>query len=78
MSKVELHISVTIIDCIEIFSAHELLKILLNNWALVDGCSLGSGGVNTNAITKSENVLESLVLQGVWVNVYNTFSVSNS
>jgi hypothetical protein len=62
MSKPEGHESVTIIDGIEFFTLKELLDIVLNDWSLMDGSCLCSGCVDTNAITKSEDVLESLVL----------------
>lgn len=77
MAKVEGHEGVTIINTIEFAAFHELLNIVLHNWCLVDGSSLGSCGVNTNAISESKNVLEAFVLEGVWVDINDTFTVGN-
>ena len=77
VTKIERHEGVTIINSIKLAAFHELLNIVLNNWSLVNGCSLGSGGVNANAVTESKDVLETLVLKSIWVNVNNTLTVCN-
>lgn len=76
--KDEWHEGVTIIDSIQLFTFHELLNVVLNDWGLMDNSSLCSSCVNTDAITKSKDVLESLVLKSVWVYIDNSFFVSNS
>lgn len=78
VSEPERHESVSIINSIQVLTLHELLNVVLDDWNLMDDGSLGSGGVNADAITKSKNVLESLVLESIWVNINNTFGVSNS
>lgn len=62
MTKEEWHESVTIIDSIQLFTFQELLKIVLNDWSLMNSSSLSSSGVDTNAISESKNVIKSLML----------------
>jgi len=51
---------------------------LLDNRGLVDSSSLGPGGINTNAISECEDVLITLVLEGIWVNIDDTFGIGNA
>jgi hypothetical protein len=51
---------------------------LLDNRGLVDSSSLGSGGINTNAISECEDVLITLVLEGIWVNIDDTIGIGNA
>jgi hypothetical protein len=78
VAQVEWHECVSVIDGIQFLSFHELLQVVLDNWALVDSCSLGSSGVNTDAISKGKDVFESLVLESVRVDINNSFTVGNA
>lgn len=78
MTEPEGHERVTIIDSVKVLTLKVLLQVVLNNWGLMDGSSLGSGCVNANAISESEDVFESLVLKSVGVNIYNTFLGSDA
>jgi hypothetical protein len=51
---------------------------MLDNWALMCGSSLCSSGVYSNTISKSEDVLELLVLESVWVYIYDSFFIGNT
>ena len=78
VTKVERKEGISIIDTVQFLTIHELLNILLDNRGLVDSSSLGSGGVDTNAISECEDVLITLVLEGVWVNIYDTIGIGNA
>lgn len=78
MTKIERHVGVTIINSIQFLTIHELLEIVLDDWSLMDGSCLGSCNVSSNTITESENIIESLVLKSVWVNVDNSFIIGYS
>lgn len=78
MTKDEGHEGVSVVDSIQFLTFHELLNVLFHNWDLSSNSGLGSGSVNTDAITESKNVFESLVLESVWVNIDNTFTGSNT
>jgi hypothetical protein len=69
---------VSIIYAVQFLAIHELLNILLDNRSLVDSSCLGSGGIDTNAITKGEDVLITLVLKSIWVDIYDTFLIGNT
>jgi hypothetical protein len=78
VTKKEWHEGVSIIDGVEFLAVEEVLHVVLDDRALVDGSSHGSGGVHADAVTKGENVLKSSVLKSIWVNVNNTFSVCDA
>ena len=77
VAKIEGHESVTIIDSVEFLAFHELFNILLHNGSLMNGGSLSSCGVNTNAVAESKDVFKALVLKSVWVHIDNTLAISN-
>ena len=78
MTEVEGQERVSVIDTVQFLTIHELLNVLLDNRGLVDSSSLGSGGIDTDAISESENVLITLVLKGVWVDIDDTFAVGDA
>ena len=78
MSKQEWHICVPIIDTIEFFSFEEVLQVMFYDWALSNCCGLSSGRVNSNTITECKDILVSLVLEGVRVDINETFSISKT
>jgi hypothetical protein len=78
MTEDEWHEGISIIDSIELLAFKELSQIVLKDGSLAGSSGLGSGSVNTDAITESENVLESLVLESVWVHINNTLTVGNT
>jgi hypothetical protein len=69
VGEVEWPVSVTIIDSIQFLTFHD--------WALSVSGMLGSSGFSSNSITKSEDVLESRVLESVWVDIDKTSAVDN-
>jgi hypothetical protein len=77
MAEIEGQESVTIIDTIKFTTLQELPDVVLNNWSLVDGGSLSSGGIDTNAVTEGKDVLEALVLKSVWININNTLIIGD-
>lgn len=65
MTQVERHVGVPVVDGIQLFSLEELLHIMFYDWVLRLGSPLSSGGGDVNAVAESEDVVESLVLEGV-------------
>ena len=78
MTKVEWHVCVSVIDSVKFLAFHELLKVVLDNWALVDCSSLSSSGVNSDAVSEGEDVLESLVLESVGVHIDYSLAVGDA
>jgi hypothetical protein len=76
--EVEWHVRISIVHSVALFSFHELLHVVLNDWALSVGGVLGSSGLSLDAISESEDVLESRVLKSVWVHVNHAGVVSDS
>lgn len=44
----------------------------------MDSSCLSSGGVDTDAISECEDVLITLVLEGIWVNIDDTLGIGNA
>jgi hypothetical protein len=51
---------------------------MLYNWLLSNCSALSSGGLSSNAISKSEDILISLVLECVWVHIDKASAISDS
>jgi len=71
-------VRVSIIDSIWILSVHESENVVFDDWALGHGGSTGSSDVSSNGITEGKDVFESLVLKGIWVDINQTISISDS
>ena len=71
-------VRVSIIDAICILSVHESENVVFDDWALGHGGSTGSSDVSSNGITEGKDVFESLVLKGIWVDINQTISISDS
>jgi hypothetical protein len=78
MAKVEGHESISIINGVQLFAFHEVFQVVLHYWALVGGSSLSSGSVNSNTVSKGENVFKSFVLKSIRININNTLIISNA
>ena len=76
--KVEWHVGVSIVDSIQLLSVHEPLQVVFDNWALSVGSVLSSCCLSLDSITESEDVLESLMLEGVWVHINQASVVSDT
>jgi len=74
----EWEVRVSIIDSIRILSVHESENVVFDDWALGHSGSARSSDVSSNSITKSEDVFESLVLEGIWVDIDQTIGVSDT
>lgn len=59
-------------------AVQELSQVVLYNWVLGDSSVLGSSGLTGNAVTKGEDVLKSLVLQGVRVYIDEASRISDT
>lgn len=71
-------VRVSIIDSIRILSVHESENVVFDDWALGHGGSTGSSDVSSNGITEGKDVFESLVLEGVWVDIDQTICISDT
>ena len=78
MTEDERHECVAVIDSVQIFTLHKLLNVVLNDWSLVDSGCLRPSCIDSNAVSEGENVLKSLVLKGVRVNVDYALMVGNA
>ena len=78
MAHEKWEIRVSIINTINFLSVHESKNVVFDNWALSHSCCHRSSNVSSNGITESEDILKSLVLKGVWVNINQTIRSSNS
>ena len=76
--QVEWHVRESIIDSVALRARQELLDIVLDNWALSVGCVLGSSCLSLDAVSEGEDVLESGVLQSVWVHVHQPTVVGDA
>lgn len=78
MSQKEWQEGISVIDSIQFFANHEVGQIMLNDWTLCNSSSLSSSSVDSNAISESKDVLESLVLKSIRIDVNNSLMVSNT
>lgn len=78
MTKIEWHPCVSIIDSIELFALQIVYYVMFNNGILVLSCYLSSCSLDVDTVAESENVFESLVLQGVLIHVDETSFVGDA
>lgn len=78
VTEVERQEGVSVVDTVKLLTIHELLNVLLDNWCLVDGCSLCSGSVGTDAVSECEDVLIAFVLECVWVDIDDALAVGDA
>jgi hypothetical protein len=71
-------VRVSIIDSIRILSVHESENVVFDDWALGHGGSTRSSDVSSNGITEGKDVFESIVLEGVWVDIDQTIGISDT
>jgi hypothetical protein len=71
-------VRVSIIDSIRILSIHESQNVVFDDWALGHSGGARSSDISSNGITEGENILESLVLKGIWVDIDQTIGVSDT
>ena len=76
--EVEWHIGESIIHSVALFALEELLQVVLDNWALGVGSMLSSSDLSLDAVTEGEDVLESGVLESVWVHIHKSRVISDS
>lgn len=78
VAQVKRHELVPVVDSVQFFSVEELLDVLLHNRVLSNCTLLSSSSVETNNITESEDVLEFLVLESVFIDIDSSVSLSDS
>lgn len=78
MAKVKRHVLVSVVHGVQLLSIQELLHVVLDDWVLGNRSLLGSGCIEANHVSESENVFEFLALESVLVNIDRSISVSNS
>jgi hypothetical protein len=78
VTEVEWHVRITIIDTVQFFTIHELSNVVLDDGVLGMSSMLGSSGRSLNAVTESKDILESSVLEGIWVDIDEASVVGNT
>lgn len=78
VTEVEWHVRITIIDTVQFFTIHELLNVVLDDGVLGMSSMLGSSGISLNAVTEGKDILESSVLEGIWVDIDEASVVGNT
>ena len=78
VGKQQRHVRVAIVDAVQLLAVQELSQVVLYNWVLGDSSVLGSSGLTGNTVTKGEDVLKSLVLQGVRVHIDEASGISDT
>lgn len=78
VTQVVRHVLVTIVDGVAVLSIKETENVLLNDRVLLDSASVCATGLSANAITESEDILITVVLESVAVNINHTLGVTNS
>lgn len=69
VSDVEGHEGVAIVDSVAVLAVDVVQNIVLDNGVLSHGGDVGPGGIPTDAVTESKDVLMLIVLESVSVNV---------
>ena len=69
VAQPEWHVLVSIVDGVALLTLEELENVVLDDWVLVDGTSVGTGGLAADAVADGEDILVSVVLQGVAVDI---------
>lgn len=75
VSEEERHESVTIIHTIDLVTLKVLEHVVLDDGVLGGSGTLGTGGLETNGITETEDVVVLLVLESVLVDIDEAFTV---
>lgn len=78
MGEVERHVAVTVVNRIQLVTFHELLHVVLHYWALGNCCVQCTCGSTLDAVSKCEDVVESLMLESVWVDIDKACAVSDA
>ena len=74
----EWHVGIPVVNSTQLLALKECLHVILHNWALGVGSVLSSSGLPIYAVTERENVVESLVLQGVGAHINHAIGARNA
>lgn len=72
------HKGVAVVDAVDVVALEELKHIVLDNGVLCDSGAHSTGGLETDSVTKSEDVVEALMLESVLVDVDQSLAVSDT
>lgn len=72
------HVLVTIVDGVAVLAIKETENVLLHDRVLMDSASVCTTGLSADTITESEDILITVVLESVAVDINHTLSVTNS
>lgn len=78
VSEEEGHESVAIIDSVDLLTLEELENVVLHDRVLGSSGTLSTGGLETDGVTKGEDVVEGVVLKSVLIDIDETFAVSKT
>jgi hypothetical protein len=74
----EWQVRVAIVDSTKLLTLKECLNVVFDNWSLNVSGVLSSCSLTVNAVTESENVVESLMLKSVWAYIDHTVLSRNT
>lgn len=77
-TKIGRHVLVSIIDSVAFLTLEVLKNVMLYDGVLMDGASVGTGGLAGDAVTNGEDVLKTVMLEGVAVNIDHALVVANT
>jgi len=78
VTKKEGHVSVAIVDSVDIFPFDVIKQIVFYNRVLFNSAFLGAGSFEANSIAKCKDIFVLFVLQRVFVDIDATCSVCES
>lgn len=77
-TKIGRHVLVAIVDSVTLLTMEVLENVMLYDGVLVDGASVGTGGLARDAVTDGEDVLKAVMLESVAVNIDHTLRVAHT
>lgn len=78
MAEIEWHVGVAVVNSTQLLALQEGLHVVLHNWCLCVGSVLSPCDLAVNAVTKSEDIIVSLMLQSVWAHINHAVFTGNS
>jgi hypothetical protein len=78
VSEEEGHERVAVIDSVDLLTLEELENVVLYDGVLGSGSTLSTGGLETDGVSKGEDVVIGVVLKSVLVDIDQTFAVTET
>lgn len=78
VSELEGHESVAVVNSVDLLTLEELEHVVLHDGVLCCGGTLSTGSIETDSVTKCEDVVVGVMLKSVLVDIDETFAVSEA